>query len=57
MSQQNWVRYQLGLDVRKSDFVACEQQRHRPILADAHADQHLCYSCFVGVKNVDKDEM
>ena len=45
MWRQNWVRYQLGLGVRKHDFDACERQRHRPA-CDAQADQRLCYSLF-----------
>ena len=27
-----------------SDFVACEQQMHRPAYASTQSDQRLCYS-------------
>ena len=38
------VRLNMGLDARKPDFVACEQQRRRPAGAYAQSDQHLCFS-------------
>ena len=41
------VRVYMGLVVRKSDFVACKQQRSRPACADAQSDQRLCYSLSV----------
>ena len=34
----------MGLNMRKSDFVACVQQRHGPACTSAQSDQHLCYS-------------
>ena len=36
--------FNTSLDVRNSDFVSCEQQRHRPACASAHSGQRLCYS-------------
>ena len=30
--------------MRKPDFVACKQQRHRPACAFTLTDQHVCYS-------------
>ena len=39
------VRVNMGLVVRKRDFVPREQQRGRPACAMiTKADQHLCYS-------------
>ena len=34
----------LGLDVRKPDFLACEQQRRILACVSAQSDQRLCYS-------------
>ena len=34
----------MDLVARKSDFVACEQQRRRPACTDVQSDQCLCYS-------------
>ena len=32
----------MGLDMRKPDFVACLQQRHRPACTSMKSDQPLC---------------
>ena len=34
----------LGLNARKADIVACEQQRCRPACASSQSDKRLCYS-------------
>ena len=34
----------MGLNVRKPDVVACQQQRRRPACAFTKSDQCLCYS-------------
>ena len=34
----------MGLNPRKPDFAACEQQRRRQACTSAQSDQHLCYS-------------
>ena len=34
----------MGLEARKPDFAACEQQVRRPVCAYAQSDQCLCYS-------------
>ena len=41
----------MSLDLRKPDFVVCEQQRHRSACAYVQSDQHLCYSlsCFMKI--------
>ena len=36
----------VGLNGRKSDFVACEQKRGRPACASTQSDQRLCYSLY-----------
>ena len=36
--------YKIGIYMRKSDFVACEKQRHRSACSSAQAGLHLCYS-------------
>ena len=38
------VDIKMGLDVRKSDFGACEQQRRRPVFVSTQSDQRLYYS-------------
>ena len=38
----------MGLDVRKPDFAACEQQKHRPACASAQSG--LCLCCSLSVK-------
>ena len=43
-ARKHGFQHHMGLDVRKSDFVAWEHQRHRPACASAQFDQHLCYS-------------
>ena len=37
----------MGLDARKHDFVACEQQRRSPTCASTQSDQSLCYSLHI----------
>ena len=34
----------MGLDARKSDFCACEQQRRRPVFVSTQSDQRLYWS-------------
>ena len=34
----------VGLNARRPDFVACQQQRRRSAYACAQSDQRLCYS-------------
>ena len=35
------VDIKMGLDARKPDFVACEQQRRRPVFVCTQSDQRL----------------
>ena len=37
----------MGLDARKPDFGACEQQRRRPVFVSSQSDQRL-YCSLVG---------
>ena len=36
----------MGVGARRPDYVACDQQRHRPACAPKQSDQHLCFSGF-----------
>ena len=41
-----YVLAHLGLEARKPNFAACEQQRRRPACASAQSDQRLSYSLY-----------
>ena len=42
------LQHHMGIAARNPDFVACEQQRHRPACAFALSDQRHCYSLSLG---------